>query len=136
MPYESHNYQRDWAISRAQSDIRRARSDISDAERDISRARSLISEAHSDISRAHGLIREAESLIGVLGGYQDTLGRVNDANYSETLARIEATLAQMKSLSNISSLTRNLNRQGQLIDNMSRPARPEGYVVPDRLVQS
>ena len=136
VPYESHNYQRDWAISRAQSDIRRAQSDISDAERDISRARSLISEAHSDISRAHGLIREAESLIGVLGGYQDTLGRVNDANYSETLAKIEATLAQMKSLSNISSLTRNLNRQGQLIDNMSRPARPEGYVVPDRLVQS
>ena len=136
VPYESHNYQRDWAISRAHSDISRARSDISDAERDISRARSLISEAESDISRAHGLIREAESLIGVLGGYQDTLSRVSDANYSETLARIQATLAQMKSLSNISSLTRNLNRQGQLIDNMSRPTRPEGYVVPERLVQS
>lgn len=134
--YEEHNYSRDWAISRAQSDVSDAERDIRRARSDISEAESLISEAHGDISRAHTLINEAQELLGMLGNYRDTLSKVNESNYQETLRSVKAALARMESLSNISTLDGNLVRQERLIRNMSRPARPQGYQVPERLVQS
>lgn len=134
--YQEHNWERDRAISRArslvsdaESKIRRAKSDINDAER-------LISEARSDIRRAEGQIADAQRLISMLPQLNQAVNGVTSDNYSSVVGGIQATIEQMKPLSHIDGLDRNLRHQTQLIGNMSsRPSRPEGWVIPEPLVQ-
>lgn len=133
---QNYNHQRDWAISRARSHVRSAESDIRGAERDIRAAEALISRANRDIRTARGLISDAETLIDGLPSYRQLMDGTVDQNYAERVEQLKSRLAAMKNNSHISSLDSNLGRQQRLIQNMeSRPARPEGWQVPDKLVQ-
>ncbi|MBN9415413.1 hypothetical protein ABS71_09240 [bacterium SCN 62-11] len=130
-----HNWARDSAISSAQSDINdaerrqsRARSEISDAEAEIRRALEAIRQAEGEISESYEIQRIASSL-----GSQ--LNNLNEADAQKALAQLRSQVARMKQLSHTSSLTNNLTREGKLIDNMNRPARPAGWSVPTPLAQ-
>ncbi len=135
--YQEYNHARSSAISRAESQvsdaerkIRRAKSDISDAER-------LISQARSDIREAEGEIADANRLLSLLTGYANALSSANDGNYQSVAGQLKSTLDVMKPLSHVSSLDTNLRHQVQLISNMAnRPKRPEGWILPQPLVQS
>jgi hypothetical protein len=135
--YQEHNWDRDRAISRANSLVSDAESKIRRAKSDIRKAESLIDEANRDIRRAKGEIADAERLLSLLPSLSKAVSGVTSENYSTVVKTIETTLQQMKPLSHISGLDRNLRRQTQLIGNMAtRPGRPAGWVVPEPLVQS
>ena len=136
----TYNYDRDRAINSAQSDISRARSDISSAESDIRRAYSDISSAESDIraarshiAHAQGLISDAEAIIASLPDYKGLLAGTSASNLAQTVAAAKQRLALMESRAHVSSLKASIDRQQHLIKNQeTRPERPEGWVAPAR----
>lgn len=134
--YDVHNHERDRLISSANSDISRAKRDIREAEADIREAKSDISSANRDIDTAEDEIQDANRLIRMLPDYEDLVDGATPTNYRAVIEELQSKAQTMKRLSRISSLDSNLGRQQKLMTNMTtRPARPEGWEVPEQLVQ-
>lgn len=132
---DNYNYRRDREISRARRDVSSAESDIRRARTDISSAESLIRRARRDISTAEGIIDDAEALLEGLPAYQGQISGTTEDNYHGRVQALKAQLASMRQQSHVARLDNNIDRQQQLIRNMeTRPERPDGWEVPERLV--
>jgi hypothetical protein len=134
--YQEFNYERQRAVSAAESKVSRAESDIRRAKSDIDEAEQKISRARRDIEVAEGQISDARRVLELLQVFGDALAGANDSNYAEVSARLQTCLDEMAPLSHIAELDTNLRHQTQLISNMAtRPPRPQGWVAPSPLVQ-
>jgi chromosome segregation ATPase len=133
---QEYNWQRQHMINAAQSEIDDAQREIRRAQQEIREAEDEIRKARREIEVANGQISDANTLLGILPSYEGTLTAVNSENFERMVPAVKAQLEQMKRLSHIAKLDLNLKHQSQLVGNMeTRPERPDGWQIPDSLVQ-